>query len=76
MRCANCGKTLSITEFLSMDEHLCNACYLEKYPESVKALSDAGHEVMNHSDRHAHMPALSPEARFPPGGCPARLSSE
>ena len=34
--CLNCGKALSITEFLSCDEHLCNACYEEKHPESVK----------------------------------------
>lgn len=30
-----------------------------KYPESVKALHDAGHEVMNHSDDHAHFAKLS-----------------
>ena len=33
--------------------------WVDKYPESVKALSDAGHEVMNHSDSHAHMSQLS-----------------
>ncbi len=33
--------------------------WAEKYPESVKALADAGHEVMNHSDDHAHFSALS-----------------
>lgn len=33
--------------------------WAEKYPESVKALSDAGHEVMNHSNDHAHFNALS-----------------
>lgn len=33
--------------------------WVTKYPESVKALSDAGHEVMNHSDKHKHMPRLS-----------------
>ncbi|SMC76605.1 polysaccharide deacetylase family protein [Papillibacter cinnamivorans] len=33
--------------------------WVEKYPESVKALHDAGHEVMNHSDTHAHMTKLS-----------------
>ncbi|NCE65314.1 polysaccharide deacetylase family protein [Pseudoflavonifractor sp. 524-17] len=33
--------------------------WVEKYPESVKALHDAGHEVMNHSDSHAHMNQLS-----------------
>ncbi len=32
---------------------------MDKYPESVKALSDAGHEVMNHSNTHAHMSQLS-----------------
>ena len=34
---------------------------MEKYPDSVKALSDAGHEVMNHSDDHAHFSKLSAE---------------
>ena len=33
--------------------------WVEKYPESVKALFDAGHEVMNHSNTHAHYPQLS-----------------
>ena len=33
--------------------------WVEKYPESVKALADAGHEVMNHSNTHAHYPQLS-----------------
>ena len=33
--------------------------WAEKYPESVNALSDAGHEVMNHSDDHAHFSQLS-----------------
>lgn len=35
--------------------------WAEKYPESVKALHDAGHEVMNHSSTHAHFPTLTPE---------------
>ena len=35
--------------------------WVEKYPESVKALSDAGHEIMNHSDTHPHMSKLSRE---------------
>lgn len=30
--------------------------WVDKYPESVKALFDAGHDVMNHSDTHPHMP--------------------
>ncbi len=33
--------------------------WVEKYPESVRALHDAGHEVMNHSDDHAHFSKLS-----------------
>ena len=35
--------------------------WARKYPESVKALCDAGHEVMNHSDTHPHMNSLSVE---------------
>ncbi|MBR6407705.1 MAG: polysaccharide deacetylase family protein [Clostridia bacterium] len=33
--------------------------WVDKYPESVQALHDAGHEIMNHSDTHPHMPQLS-----------------
>lgn len=33
--------------------------WVDKYPESVKALHDAGHEIMNHSNTHAHYPQLS-----------------
>lgn len=35
--------------------------WVDKYPESVKALSDAGHEIMNHSDSHPDMVHLSAE---------------
>ncbi len=35
--------------------------WVDKYPESVKALSDAGHEIMNHSDTHPHLPRLTVE---------------
>lgn len=35
--------------------------WVDKYPESVKALADAGHEIMNHSDTHPHMTKLSKE---------------
>lgn len=35
--------------------------WVEKYPESVQALHKAGHEVMNHSDTHAHYPRMSQE---------------
>ena len=33
--------------------------WVEKYPESVKALADAGHEVMSHSAHHDHYSKLS-----------------
>lgn len=33
--------------------------WVDRYPESVMALSDAGHEVMNHSATHAHFSKLS-----------------
>ena len=35
--------------------------WVDKYPESVKALHDAGHEIQNHSNTHAHYPQLSPQ---------------
>lgn len=33
--------------------------WVDKYPESVQALSEAGHEIMNHSNDHAHFNSLS-----------------
>lgn len=35
--------------------------WVDRYPESVKALADAGHEVMSHSSHHAHFSQLSSE---------------
>ena len=35
--------------------------WVDKYPESVKALADAGHQIQNHSNTHPHMPQLSKE---------------
>lgn len=35
--------------------------WVDKYPESVKQLHDAGHKVQNHSNSHPHMPQLSAE---------------
>ncbi len=35
--------------------------WAEKYPGSVKALADAGHDVMTHSDDHAHFNRLTAE---------------
>ena len=33
--------------------------WVDRYPESVKAIADAGNEVMNHSSTHAHFSQLS-----------------
>lgn len=33
--------------------------WVDRYPESVIALSEAGHEVMNHSSTHAHFSKLT-----------------
>ena len=33
--------------------------WVDKFPESVKQLHDAGHEIMNHSNTHPHMTQLS-----------------
>jgi len=35
--------------------------WVDKYPESVRALHDAGHETMSHSNDHAHFSKLSAE---------------
>lgn len=35
--------------------------WVDKYPDSVKALAEAGNEVMNHSSSHAHFSSLSSE---------------
>ena len=32
--------------------------WAEKYPESVKAIADAGHDVGNHSNTHPHLPKM------------------
>ena len=35
--------------------------WVDKYPESVKQLSDAGHQVQNHSNTHPYMTQISKE---------------
>lgn len=35
--------------------------WVDKYPESVKALADAGHRIENHSNTHPYMSQLSKE---------------
>lgn len=38
--------------------------WVDKYPESVKQLHDAGHMIMNHSNTHPNMPSLSTEKKL------------
>ena len=33
--------------------------WVDKYPESVKKISDAGHDIGNHSNKHDHMSQMS-----------------
>lgn len=35
--------------------------WVDEFPDAVKALSDAGHEIMNHSNSHPHMTQISKE---------------
>lgn len=35
--------------------------FVQKYPEAVKKISEAGHEIANHSDTHPHVNNLSLE---------------
>lgn len=35
--------------------------WVDKYPESVKSLSNAGHSIQNHSNTHPNLPQLSKE---------------
>ena len=35
--------------------------WVDKYPNKVKELAAAGHEIQNHSDKNPHMPQLSKE---------------
>lgn len=35
--------------------------WVDKYPEALKKISDAGHEIGNHSDTHPHVNNLSYE---------------
>ena len=34
-------------------------CWVESYPDDVKAIKAAGHDLGNHSEHHKHMPQLS-----------------
>lgn len=35
--------------------------WVDRFPESVKELDDAGHDIMNHSNSHPHMTQISKE---------------
>ena len=35
--------------------------FINRFPDSVKKFHDAGHEILNHSDTHAHLGGLSEE---------------
>ncbi len=37
--------------------------FAERFPASTRAILDAGHQVINHSYSHPHMPALTPAER-------------
>lgn len=50
--------------------------WVEKYPESVQALADAGMEVMNHSETHPHLAQLTPEqVRSEVNACADRIEA-
>ncbi len=50
--------------------------WVDRYPESVKALADAGHEVMSHSSHHAHFSQLSSEEiKNDLAACNAKISA-
>ena len=50
--------------------------WVDKYPESVKALHDAGMELANHSDTHPHMASLDAAAiEAEIGSCSAKLEA-
>ena len=51
----------------TLSKYQCHATFfvvgdwVERYPESVRALAEAGNEVMNHSSSHAHFSQLTAE---------------
>ena len=47
--------------YRSRSAHTLLGDWAEKYPESVKALHDAGHEVMSHSNHHDHYNSMTAE---------------
>ncbi|MBR2742330.1 MAG: polysaccharide deacetylase family protein [Clostridia bacterium] len=50
--------------------------WAESYPESVKELYDAGHDIMNHSDRHEHMSQMTAsEIEADVGECSGKIAA-
>lgn len=50
--------------------------WVEKYPDAVKAIHNAGHEVMNHSDSHPEMTKLSaPQMKLELSRCSDRIEA-
>ncbi len=50
--------------------------WVDRFPDSVKAFHDAGHEILNHSDTHAHMSNLSvQEIESELNGCEEKIKS-
>ena len=47
--------------------------WVESYPEDVKAISDAGHDLGNHSENHKQMSQLSAEEQVAAGVYPNLL---
>ena len=50
-----------VLSYRSRSAHTLLGDWAEKYPESVKALHDAGHEVMSHSNHHDHYNSMTAE---------------
>lgn len=49
--------------------------FIKRFPESVKKFADNGHEILNHSDTHAHMASLTAEQiKEELDGCEKKIS--
>ena len=50
--------------------------FINRFPASVKKFHDAGHEILNHSDTHAHLSGLSEEEIITEiTGCEEKITS-
>ena len=49
--------------------------FIKRFPDSVKKFADNGHEILNHSDSHAHMASLNEEQiKEELDGCEKKIS--